>query len=192
MALIRYNRDMANRKAQIMKGIVLGLGLTAGLAVAVIAPNLFAVLGQLHSSTKKYKPAQLKRSLQNLKEKNLVSISQEGSKTVVRLTKNGKQKLLKYKLEELKIKPTTKWDRKWRMVIFDIPKAFKKNSDFFSLKLRQMGFLLLQKSVWVCPYPCEDEIDFIKEIYQIRPFVRVVTADRIDIQHDLIKRFNLT
>ncbi len=127
----------------------------------------------------------------NIKKQGLISLKYEGDKIIIRLTKNGKEKLLRFNLDELHIKPQARWDRKWRLVIFDIPEKLKVARLMFRNKLREMGFQYLQKSVWVCPYPCEDEIDFLKEIYLIRSCVRVVTAESIDIQGDLVRKFNL-
>jgi len=45
----------------------------------------------------------------------------DGSLTIV-LTENGKRKALTYQIDEMKIKKTQKWDKKWRVVLFDICK----------------------------------------------------------------------
>ena len=107
------------------------------------------------------------------------------------MTKNGKEKHLKFKVEDMKVNPQKNWDKKWRLVIFDVPVNKSFNRRVFTDKLKEMGFVLLQKSVWCCPYPCEDEIDFLKELYEIGPYVRIVTAEQIDIAYDLQKKFNL-
>ena len=101
-----------------------------------------------------------------------------------------RKKLLKFKLDEMIIKKPKRWDGKWRVVIFDIPEKFRLGRDYLRNKLKELGFYQMQKSAWVHPYPCGDEVDFIKELYEVRPFVRVITADSIDIKHDLVKYFN--
>ena len=179
------------KKDEIAKAILYTIAAVGIIAVAIAAPNLIGVLGR-YSKTKEYKDRQLKRSLRKLEQNELISISEQEGKTVVRLTKKGEEKLLKYKIEEIFIPKPKKWDRKWRLVIFDIPEKFKVNRTIFSRKLKELEFFQLQKSVWVCPYPCEDEIDFIKEIYEIRRFVRIVTAEYIDMEFDLLKKFNLS
>jgi|SRR3989338_685995 len=180
-----------NRKALIMKVIIAALAIAGVVTIAVVAPALPAALGAVFSMSGRYSHKQIKRSLAKLKKDGLISIAYEGKRMVIKLTKNGKQKALKYQLDEMQIKPQKRWDRKFRLVIFDIPKQYKQNSTMFAKKLKDMGFALLQKSVWVCPYPCEDEIDFLKEVYLIRPYVRLATVEKLDIQYDLINKFKL-
>lgn len=167
------------------------IGTVGIVVIALTVPNALGAFGKLYYSGRKYDKRQFKQSLNYLKKRKLVTIAQAGDKTVIRLTKNGKSKLLKYKLDDISIKPQKNWDRKWRLVCFDIPEKKKANRVLFQRKLREIGFIQIQKSLYITPYPCEDEIDFIKELFEIRPFVRLVTAQDIGRQADLVKLFNL-
>lgn len=180
-----------SKKSVIARGILAAVGAVGLVAVAIVAPNIIGTLAQISPQLKKFNPKQVNRSLKNLEKNGLISIRQDGDKILIELTKNGQKKILTYKLDELRIKPAKKWDRKWRVVIFDIPEKFKRNRYEFSFRLKTLGFIQLQKSVWICPYPCEDEVDFLKEIYLIGPFVRIMTVEKIDIAHDLFKKFRL-
>jgi DNA-binding transcriptional regulator PaaX len=181
---------MAKRN-EIAKSILYVIAATGVVAAAVALPGIAAAFAPFMKE-KRYSDKQVNRSLNKPKANELISIKEENGKTVVRLTKNGNEKLLSYKLEDMVMNKPKKWDRKWRLVIFDIPEDFKVNRTSFVYKLKELGFLPLQKSVWVWPYECEDEIDFLKEIYEIRPYVRVVRADYLDIESDLRKRFSLS
>lgn len=178
---------------QIFKLLLNSLKVAGLISVAIVAPNLIGSFAKFNKvfSDKKYNNYRLRRSLTSLEDKGLVSIGQEGNKTIIKLTKNGQQKLLKFNVDDLQIKIPKKWDKKFRIVIFDIPERKKKARYAFRSKVKEMGFIQIQKSVWLYLYPCEDEIDFIKEVYEIRPYVRVITAERIDIQNDILKKFNL-
>jgi len=59
-------------------------------------------------------------------------------------------------------------------VIFDIPDRFKKAREALRKKLKDLGFIKLQESVFVLPYECENEINFIIEVFLIRSFVRFI------------------
>ncbi len=181
---------MAKRN-EIAKAILISLAAVGILTVAIITPGVLPAVADILKLNKKYNSRQVKQSLYKLEKSKLISVAQESGKTVVRLTKRGKDKILRFKLEDMKIQPQKYWDKKWRLVIFDVPKNLHVNRTVFSKKLREMGFKPLQKSVWVTPYPCEDEIDFLKEIYLIKPYVRIVIAQSIDIQNDLINKFKL-
>jgi phenylacetic acid degradation operon negative regulatory protein len=45
-----------------------------------------------------------------------------------------------------------KWDKKWRILIFDIAEVSRKTRDILRLKLKELGFGMLQKSVWITPH----------------------------------------
>lgn len=179
------------KKSEIMRNILSVLAVTGIVVVGLTMPNLLQIFSPRTIGRKKYTSRQLYGSLYNLNQNGFVSMKQEGDKTIIKMTKKGMEKNLKFNLGKLKIKKQTTWDRKWRIVIFDIPENRKTNRNALSFKLKEIGFKPLQKSVWICPYPCEDEIDFIKEMYEIRPYVRIIKADSIDSQYDLIKSFNL-
>jgi len=54
------------------------------------------------------------------------------------------------------------WDEKWRIVIFDIPEETKKVRDRLREKLKELGFGMIQESVWLTPYNVAKDIrDFL-------------------------------
>ena len=116
--------------------------------------------------------------------------SEDGTVSIV-LTKEGIKKSVKFKLDEMKIKIPSKWDGEWRIVIFDIPERFKKAREALRNKLEDLEFIKLQESVFVFPYECEDEIDFIVEVFQIRPFVRFVKAKSFTNEEQLKIKFGV-
>ena len=109
----------------------------------------------------------------------------------VRLVENGKIKALRYELGDLQIETPTSWDGKWRVVVFDIPDKKRRARDALREKLQKMHFYPLQKSVWVHPYPCEKEIQFLCEFFEITPYVNIIVADNIYDDIKLRKYFNL-
>jgi DNA-binding transcriptional regulator PaaX len=180
------------KRSEIAKMILTGVAAVGVVTVMATMPGLALALAPfVKNSSGKYSNRQINRSLRSLKKQGLISMTNHGDKILIKMTKNGKEKLLKFKIEGIKLKPQKRWDKTWRLVIFDIPESHKLNRQLFRRKIKEMGFERLQRSVWICPYPCEDEIDFLKEIYEIRPYVRIVTANSIDIQSDLVRRFNL-
>lgn len=107
------------------------------------------------------------------------------------LTKEGQKKALRFKLDEMEIKKPAKWDGEWRVVIFDIPEKLKKAREVLREKLKELGFVKLQQSVFVFPYECEDEINFIMEVFQIRPFVRFMRVKYFTNEEQMRLKFNL-
>ena len=108
------------------------------------------------------------RAITDLKKKKLIDIQEQKDGSIkVRLTENGKKIILQYELEKLKIEKPKKWDGKWRVIIYDIPQSLRRASDAFRRKIRELGMYQLQKSIWIYPYDCIKELDFLCTIYQI-------------------------
>ncbi len=83
----------------------------------------------------------------------------------VKITAMGQKALFRDKVFHCKIKPLSRWDGKWRVLIFDIPNTQKTARDMLRRRLCGMGFYPIQKSVFVCPFPCEREIKLVKDFF---------------------------
>ena len=79
----------------------------------------------------------------------------------------------------------------WRMVIFDIPEKRKKARNAINFKLKELGFYPIQKSTFIFPYECKNEIDFIGEHFFARKYISYIIAKYIDDEKKLRKLFNL-
>ncbi|MBU4224051.1 CRISPR-associated endonuclease Cas2 [Patescibacteria group bacterium] len=183
---------MSRGHGEIQQKILLLLlgGLTLGLTRS--PKTYFQILKSIGKEWKEIEARALKRAIKRLYESKLVAEKQnlDGTITIV-LTDNGKQKALTYDLENLRIEKPQKWDKKWRVVLFDIPEKRKKIRESLRFHLKQMGFYEFQKSVFVHPYDCKDEIDYLIEFYDIRKFVRMIIADSIDNELHLKNHFSL-
>lgn len=106
------------------------------------------------------------------------------------LTDKGKLKALNYKFEEMRIDKKD-WDGKWRLLIFDIPEKIRQGRNSLREKIKNLGFYELQKSVFIFPYECKNEIDFIVEFFGIRRYVRFGILETIDNEKHLKQIFRL-
>jgi DNA-binding transcriptional regulator PaaX len=106
------------------------------------------------------------------------------------LSKEGKKRWLQYQLRNLKLKKSKRWDKKWRIVLFDIPELQKKIRDALRRKLKDLGFLEFQKSVFIYPFPCKDEINFIINFFNIEDNVFYLEAP-ISPDYNFRRHFNL-
>ncbi len=104
------------------------------------------------------------------------------------LTKKGRVKALACNFSEMK---NGKWDKKWRMVIFDVPEKIRQGRNALRWKLKELGFYELQKSVFVFPYECKKQINFIVEFFKMEKYVRYGVLESIDNDSHLRKVFNL-
>ncbi|MCL5676074.1 MAG: hypothetical protein M1120_03015 [Patescibacteria group bacterium] len=79
----------------------------------------------------------------------------------LRLTSTGQDKIKRdFPLISLQ---KQKWDRKWRIVVFDIAEISRRSRDILRAKLKKLGFGMFQKSVWVTPHDItQDFTEFIQ------------------------------
>lgn len=168
--------------------------LAGGLALGMSRTprGYFHVLNTIKKDWKYINDQSLKKAIKNLYESKLISIKENKDGTVsVVLSKEGKNVALRYDLDNLKIKAMPIWDKKWRVVLFDIPERHKKAREALRWHLKKMGFFEFQKSVFVHPFKCYTEIEYLTEFYHIRPCVRIMRSDKIDNELHLKKHFNL-
>jgi len=108
------------------------------------------------------------RKLAELRRRKLIEFKEmaDGSLRIT-LSYLGKKAVRHYKLDEMKLKIPQKWDRQWRIIMYDIPSRQRKASDAFRKKIKEIGLYQLQKSVWVSPYDCLAELEFLCTVFEI-------------------------
>ena len=107
------------------------------------------------------------------------------------LTPDGKREAsrLSFLGNTINFKKPKKWDKKWRIVIFDIPEKDREFRSILRQHLFNLEFYKLQQSVFVSPYPYEKPILELMELYSAQKYVRVITALEIDNEDNLKKHF---
>jgi len=95
------------------------------------------------------------------------------------ITPKGIEKLFKIELKIIDKKKRR--DRKWQMVLFDIPESKRKYRDYFRTALQYLGYKKLQKSIWVCPYNTLRETKGLIKRYNLKPFVEILLVEKIGL-----------
>lgn len=134
------------------------------------------------------------RKLKALEKKKIISFRElENGQIKIELTHKGKLLVRQYRLEDMKINKPKIWDKKWRVIIYDIPHHHKKARDAFRLKLNNLGLYPLQKSVWVSPYECLTEIEFLCGVFDIdlNNYVYYFTTSELPKEREIKKWFGL-
>ena len=162
-----------------------------GLILA-FPPALGGIAALIRLGRRDYSGWGMRRTLKRLKKQKYISVSEDNKGNVtMRITKRGMTRALSYKLESMVLQKPKKWDGKWRVVAFDIPEKYKGLRDVFRMRLGQLGLYQLQESVYVSPYSCFNEIEFLRELYGVSFTVRYIVADRIEDDDSLKQRFHL-
>ncbi|HAV65878.1 TPA: CRISPR-associated endonuclease Cas2 [Patescibacteria group bacterium] len=162
---------------------------------SLFAPNVAQLLKPLMRWRRNWDKMDRRRiynAIERLNKKRLIELIEKGDKIHIKITANGKNLLKRFDYDDLELLKAKRWDKKWRLVIFDIPEKKKKERNALSEKLKDMGLYPLQESVFIYPYDCQDEIDFICEFLSINRFVNYCTIESIDKREgDLREFFNL-
>lgn len=97
-----------------------------------------------------------------------------------KLTEKGRLKIIKAKIKLLHFRQrrNKKWDKKWRILIFDIPEERRGFRDIFRVQLKLLGFKQLQKSVWICPFEMEKEFQKLIERYKLKKNIVTMVVDQ--------------
>ena len=178
------------RTSALQKKIVLLL--LGGLALGMTRnpKQYFRVVREVHREWEDIDRKSLNRAIHSLYTSKLVETkdNRDGTLTLV-LSKNGKRMALRYNIDDMRIKAPASWDKTWRIVMFDVPEPYKKIRDTLRMHFKNMGFYEFQKSVFVHPYPCGKEIEYLMEFYQSRKYIRYIVATEIDNSLELKRHF---
>ena len=154
------------------------------LTFGIMAPNAFSLFTKIMAQRKKQRYEDYRRIWQSFhtlkKQRALEFLGEKDGCLVYKTTKKGDEKIKKFILDEMVLAKPKKWDGKWRLLIFDIPETKKKARAALRQKIKNLGFYQCQKSAWIYPFPCAEEIEFLKEQLNIKPFVKLFLIDEME------------
>lgn len=179
------NRGIRTKYAAV-KDVLALLGRGTVISAALLAPKSASLLLPLVKESpdwnewKRFNISYLQRTLRRLDRQKDVETAEESGRQIIRLTKNGKRKVLKYSLNSLFVEKPKQWDGKWRLVVYDVPIYNKKVGDILRQTLRSLGFYAIQDSVYIFPYSCFDHIEFLREYYGLGDHVQYILVEKIE------------
>jgi DNA-binding transcriptional regulator PaaX len=186
--------DSGTPKAKITQVALCILAIASVPALVLVAASLgnaVQIFGQFKTA-KKFKKRQVEDSLRYLRRNGFIEyLCEKNGREIVRITRKGQTKLRAFSIDLMKIKKPKKWDGKWRLAMFDIPIRFTKGREALRFHLKDLGFFQFQKSAWIYPYPCEDEIIFISDFYGVKRYVDVLTIESLINEYKILRHFNL-
>lgn len=137
----------------------------------------------------KYNVGRLRSILKRLMQQKLIREQEnpDGTTTII-LTDKGRLKELTYNIETIAINTPKSWDGKWRVIIYDITKFKKREADMLRRVLTKLNMYRLQKSVYLYPYPCKKELEFLRYYFGVQEGVMYLTVSGIE-QDEAFRRF---
>lgn len=147
---------------------ILLLGLSGGLDLFEELRDPFQLVSKSYENMYGWVPRQYRRHnfmhlvWRNIKTGYIEKIEKQGE-IYIRLTSQGNKKITRdFPLLSLQKR---KWDGKWRVVIFDIEEVNRNARDDLRKKLKELGFGMIQKSVFISPHNViKDMLEFIENM----------------------------
>jgi len=142
---------------------------TSGDVLNTVFPPIPTMKEAIYPDLRKFRREYEKRKLRKnfsqfiyyLKRQGYIKVKNLESKKGFILTKKGINKALKTKFKIGKKK--RRKDKKWIMLIFDIPERKRALRNLLRETLSFLGYKMFQKSVWICPFDVLKETqDFIQ------------------------------
>lgn len=179
------------RKYIFEQAILTTLKIGTIIAWAIMFPNAMRVIKLLGwLPTKRDPKYSFENAITRLKQKRLVKVV--AGKESLQITDKGRLFLWKLESKYLVLKKPSKWDKKWRLIIFDIKEQDRYHRDAVRVMLQNIGCIRLQNSVWVYPYDCEEVVTLLKMNHKIGEEVLYIIAEKIEGDEWLKKYFKLT
>lgn len=131
-------------------------------------------------------------AIRSLHSRGLIEINEkpEGV-TSVSVTDSGKR-FARRQESVLGGTPPEPWDKKWRLVFFDIPEQKKKFRDAFRYQLRKAGLVEFQRSGFIFPFPCFREVEELARQLNLAEHVTFVTAETLSNEFHFKNFFGLS
>ena len=189
MGILEKESRKKARKGEIQKVILKTIAAVGFLSVALMAPNALKMLGSFGIKTSDGTKKAVMRSRKRLVQRGLLEYTPQG---LLRLTEKGKMKLRQLELCDYALQKPKRWDKKWRVLIFDIKEERRSMRDKIRRALSIIGFVRLQHSVWVYPYDCEDVITLLKADFEIGKDLLYLIVDTIENDKKLKQIFKLS
>ncbi len=184
----RIQRKIGPRQQKILLLLLGGLA----LGCSGSSRTSWKIIGAMRKEWENISRQNAERAINKLYEsKLLVKKENTDGTTTLLLSEEGKKYALTYRAKDMKIAKPKEWDKKWRVVLFDIPEDERGARDAFRIHLTHMGFYGLQKSAAIYPFDCKNAIDFLVELHNIRSSVRFLIVDSVDNEAHLKKIFRL-
>ncbi len=177
-------------RGDITKAILETVKLSGLLATALVAPN--AVKALVQTGIVNLNPRHnevIYNARKKLLKDGLLKKNKEG---YLSLTEKGEAKLRSLELSNYTLSIPRIWDKKWRMLIFDIPEYRKSLRDKVRRTLVSIGFKKVQDSVWMFPYDCEELVALLKADFKIGKDLLYIMVDKIENDYVFRDYFNLS
>ena len=188
MGVLEKEAKRKRRNKNIEQSVLTAVALAGALALGATPVRALSLLELVPGfKAKKRQREIIARSRDRLLQKGLL-VYRDG---FLCISKRGEARLRELERADFKIKKPKRWDKRWRILMFDIPESRKALRDKIRLTLTTIGFVRLQDSVWVFPYDCEDLITLLKMDFKVGKELLYLIVETLENDRALRDHFNL-
>jgi hypothetical protein len=192
MTVKKYKYYFKKPKSEIVKDVLKCLLVGGAICLASTSPCFVKEILKNYKRWRNYPKQKFSNTFYFLKRHGYIKIKRINNQLYISLTSEGKKKARWLQIDALKIQKPKRWDKKWRLVIFDIPQNKKIYREALRGKLKELGFKPLQKSIWICPFDCQAEVELLRDFFGLSENeMRLITAVDIGADKDLKGFFKL-
>ena len=181
-------------RGELAKDILLAVaacGAIVGMVFVFSALPGLAHIFRLFGANNNRERMRIRQSICGLERHGYLQVYKKGGEEYIKITPLGTQMMVRRSIILMRPVKPKKWDRLWRLVMFDIPENKRKSRNALRFALQKMGLSQIQKSVFAYPYPCKKEIDFVAGYFKIRRGITYATANNIEGSAILKKKFKV-
>ncbi|MBN2094014.1 MAG: hypothetical protein JW740_01430 [Candidatus Zambryskibacteria bacterium] len=186
--LKKYKKN--ERAKEILECVAkIGFILTLMITVPNAAGHIMKLLGMVPDYRAK---TRIKRSLNTLEKRGLIKYKKgKNGYFFLEITTKGKSYWLRENIRKFKLIKGKKWDGFWRIITFDIPEEKSNFRRKLSRALQFIGMYNLEKSIYIYPYKCKENVLKVAEAYEVREYVRFIIAKEIERDEGAKKFFKI-
>ena len=183
------DKQIIEERASVARSLLEFIGLAAAGATILVAPNLAQLLPKLSRKTS-LNERQLRKAISYARQYGWVELREDSQGIQIAITKKGKLRWQRLQLDQPL--PRGRWDKKWRIVIFDISSTLPTERNAFRESLKKLGFKQLQRSVWITPFPCLKEISALRTLYALTIHqIKLIEAPEFEGDSDFRQLFKV-
>lgn len=178
MGKLEKEAKARRRSGQIQEAVLAVIGVSGLLLASMAAPNAAGLLGKIVYNKYRFNN-QSKNALTRLATKGYVTFNERNGKRFARITEKGRAAL---RLQTMKLTDASpqRWDKRWRVVIFDISEKKRPVRDALRRHMQLAGFMRLQDSAWIYPHDCEEVIALLKAELELGNAVIYMIVEKVE------------
>lgn len=178
MREVERSAQKKRRTRNFKRAVLMTIAGAGMIALGAVPPISLKLLSARPTAQLRY---QTKTVLGRLRKQGLIEFIERDERKYARLTSMG-QEIYDFMKEKMRLAATKpkKWDKRYRLVMFDISEKRKKTRDRLRKEMRAAGFLRVQDSAWVYPYDCEEFVALLKSNLHIGKDVLYAVIEEIE------------